>query len=456
VAYAVWGSFEGFGPLFGYVGNYQLTSAVQLVWFGVIGVIGGLVGLLYAKSFYGMAAFFSRLTIPRWVSPAIGGLIVGCIALVIPEVLGTGYGWIQAGLGAPLLHIPLWIVLILPFARIATTGLSIGSGGSGGIFGPGMVIGAFVGAAVWRLLEPVVPSLGHDPAPYVIVGMMACFGSISRAPLAVMLMVAEMTGTLSLIVPAMLAVGLATLIVRRNDDTIYRSQLRSRSESPAHRILTGLPLLALATASQAMAPARCVLVEPGERSTFLTQMEEGEVSAAPLVDAQGRYVGVVTLEALQKGTGGTNTLDVEGLVDSTFAPIHQSVHLDVVLETLTSTPQTWAAVIDDERRVVGTVAITDIVRNYRRTMQANLRRVSELGGSTGISEITVAHNSPLIDVPLRSTSVPRGALITAIERGRDVIRPTGETIIKSGDRLMVLGGSDDLEVLGQLASSKQK
>jgi CIC family chloride channel protein len=456
VAYAVWGSFEGFGPLFGYVGNYQLTSAVQLVWFGVIGVIGGLVGLLYAKSFYGMAAFFSRLTIPRWVSPAIGGLIVGCIALVIPEVLGTGYGWIQAGLGAPLLHIPLWIVLILPFARIATTGLSIGSGGSGGIFGPGMVIGAFVGAAVWRLLEPVVPSLGHDPAPYVIVGMMACFGSISRAPLAVMLMVAEMTGTLSLIVPAMLAVGLATLIVRRNDDTIYRSQLRSRSESPAHRILTGLPLLALATASQAMAPARCVLVEPGERSTFLTQMEEGEVSAAPLVDAQGRYVGVVTLEALQKGTGDTNTLDVEGLVDSTFAPIHQSVHLDVVLETLTSTPQTWAAVIDDERRVVGTVAITDIVRNYRRTMQANLRRVSELGGSTGISEITVAHNSPLIDVPLRSTSVPRGALITAIERGRDVIRPTGETIIKSGDRLMVLGGSDDLEVLGQLASSKQK
>ena len=178
-------------------------------------------------------------------------------------MLGTGYGWIQVGLGAQLLHIPLWIVLILPFARIATTGLSIGSGGSGGIFGPGMVIGAFVGAAVWRLLEPVVPSLGHDPAPYVIVGMMACFGSISRAPLAVMLMVAEMTGTLSLIVPAMLAVGLATLIVRRNDDTIYRSQLRSRAESPAHRILTGLPLLAMVTASQAMAPARCVLAEPG-------------------------------------------------------------------------------------------------------------------------------------------------------------------------------------------------
>jgi hypothetical protein len=315
-----------------------------------------------------------------------------------------------------------------------------------------MVIGAFVGAAVWRLLEPVVPSLGHDPAPYVIVGMMACFGSISRAPLAVMLMVAEMTGTLSLVVPAMLAVGLATFIVRRNDDTIYRSQLRSRAESPAHRILTGLPLLAMASVSQAMAPARCVLVEPGDSATFQAQMRHDEVSAAPLVDPQGHYLGVVTMQALQDGAG---TVDVEGLVDATFAPIHQSVHLDVVLDTLTSTPQTWAAVIDDERQVVGTIAISDIVRNYRRTMQANLRSVSELGGSTGIREIVVADSSPMVGVPLRSTSMPRGVLITTIERGRDVVRPTGETLFEAGDRLMVLGGPDDLDILGQLASPKE-
>jgi H+/Cl- antiporter ClcA len=451
VGYAVWGSFEGFGPLFGYVGNYQLTSATQLIWFALIGILGGLIGLLYAKSFYGIATLFSRLTLPRWIRPALGGLIVGCIALAIPEVLGTGYGWIQAGLGSQLLHIPLWIVLVLPFARIASTGLSIGSGGSGGIFGPGMIIGAFVGAGVWRLLEPVVPSLGHDPAPYVIVGMMACFGSISRAPLAVMLMVAEMTGTLSLIVPAMLAVGLATLIVRRNDDTIYRSQLRSRSESPAHRILTGLPLLAMVKASQAMSPARCVLHDSGPNTTFKTEMDTHGVSAAPLVDAQGRYVGVVTMATLEQGLNG-DVPDVESLVDPLFAPIHESVHLDVVLDTLTSTPQTWAAIIDDQRRVIGTIAISDIARNYRRTMQEYLRSVAEMGGATGISEITVTKDSPLVDVTLGSMAVPRGVLITAIERGRDIIRPTGATVIESGDHLMVLGATDDLNQLGRLAS----
>ena len=453
VGYAVWGSFEGFGPLFGYVGNYHLTSALELVWFAVIGILGGVVGLLYAKSFYGMATLFGRLAVPRWVRPALGGLIVGCVGLAIPEVLGTGYGWIQVGLGDQLLHIPLWIVLLLPFARILTTGLSIGSGGSGGIFGPGMVIGAFVGAGVWRLLDPVVPSLGHDPAPYVIVGMMACFGSISRAPLAVMLMVAEMTGTLSLVVPAMLAVGLATLIVRRNDDTIYRSQLRSRAESPAHRILTGLPLLAMVTAAQAMVPARCVLEEPGGIETFRARMESADLDAAPLVDPEGCYLGVITRGALRDVSGPSRAIEIENLIDPTFAPIHESVRLDVVLEMLTSTPQTWAAVIDDDRHVVGTIAISDIVRNYRRTTQANLRRVAELGGATGISEYTVAEGSPLVDVALRSSSVPRGALITAIERGRDVLRPTGETVIRSGDRLMALGGSEELKELGRLASA---
>ena len=87
------------------------------------------------------------------------------MGLVIPQVLGTGYGWVQLSLGLGLLTLPLWVVLVLPFAKILATGLSIGSGGSGGIFGPGMVIGAFLGAGVWRVLEPIAPSMGHNPLP---------------------------------------------------------------------------------------------------------------------------------------------------------------------------------------------------------------------------------------------------------------------------------------------------
>jgi TrkA family protein/voltage-gated chloride channel/CBS domain protein len=296
-----------------------------------------------------------------------------------------------------------------------------------------------------------VPSMGHDPAPFVIVGMMACFGSISRAPLAVMLMVSEMTGTLSLIVPAMLAVGLATLIVRRSDDTIYRSQLKSRAESPAHRILTGLPLLAQVPVWEAMVPARCMLEETRDVNSIARTLKQSGESAAPLVDSEGRYLGVVTLESL--GRGAEISAEDEVPIDVTSAPVHRDVHLDVVLDVLTTATQTWATVIDDDRRVVGTVALSDIVRSYRRTTRSYLRRLTEMGGETGIIDVVIADNSSIVGLPVRSTFIPRGALITSIERGSNVMRPSGDTVLQIGDRLTVLGSSSDVEQLRQLSTS---
>lgn len=450
--YVVWGSIEGFGPLFGYVGNYRFTNASQLLWFALIGILGGLVGLLYAKGFYGIAARFRRMPIPRWVRPAVGGLIVGCIALAIPEVMGTGYGWIQESLGPELLQIPLWIVLILPLARIMATGLSIGSGGSGGIFGPGMVIGAFIGAAVWRLFEPIAPGLGSSPAPYVIVGMMCCFGSISRAPLAVMLMVAEMTGNLTMLVPAMVAVGLATLIVRHTDATIYTSQLRNRAESPAHRILAGLPLLATVPAADAMALPRCVVGDSMDLRAAAERMTTSGVRGAPCVDAEGRYVGAVTLDALREAASAPMAAELAQLVDTSVLPIRGQQHLDVVLDVLTSAPQTWVPVIDDDRRVAGTISISDVVRGYERALEARLRTAADITGAAGAAEIVVADRAAIDGTALRAAGLPRGVLITAIARGNEVISPVGDTVIRAGDRLMALGSAADLDGLGKRVS----
>ena len=102
-------------------------------------------------SFYGITDLFHRCALPRWLKPALGGLLVGLMGLGVPGALHTGYGWVQIGMSRELLTLPLWMVLLLPFAKILATSLSIGSGGSGGIFGPGMVIGGMLGAAFWRL-----------------------------------------------------------------------------------------------------------------------------------------------------------------------------------------------------------------------------------------------------------------------------------------------------------------
>jgi chloride channel protein, CIC family len=450
VGYAVWGTFEGFGPLFGFVGNYTMTSAAPLLWFALIGALSGGVGLLYAKGFYGVAALFERLPVPRWVRPAIGGLLVGCIGLIIPEVLGTGYGWIQESLGARLLGIPLWIVLVVPFARILATGLSVGSGGSGGIFGPGMVIGAFLGAGVWRLLEPFAPGVGHSPVPFVIVGMMACFGSISRAPLAIMLMVAEMTGSLALIVPAMVAVGIATLIVRRNDDTIYRSQLRTRADAPAHRLVSGLPLLASIPVSDAMSVPRCVLHDGETVNQAIANLEDANVTAAPLVDDDGRFLSQVSLEQL-RALPTHVVIATTPLVESTWAPVREGQHLDIVLESLATWGAHWLAVVDDERRVIGTVGVTEVVRAYRAAARERLAAVTMSGDDSGLSDVRVANSSDLAGLTMRSAPLPRRVFILGLERDGSLSVPTGDSTIEVGDRLTALGDPEGLEELRALA-----
>jgi chloride channel protein, CIC family len=237
-AYAVFGAFLGFDPLFGYIdAEYRFEQAWPLLWFVVIGLAAAAIGYLYARVFHAAVALTHRLPGGPVLKPAVGGLLVGLLGLLIPEILSSGYGWAQlAADRTSLMHIPLWIVIVLPIAKIVATSLSIGSGGSGGLFGPGIVIGAFVGAAIWRLGELTgLPGVPDGPGIFVVVGMMACFGSVARAPLAIMIMVAEMTGSFSVVPGAILAVGIASMLMSRTNVTIYEAQRLDRKTAEAER-----------------------------------------------------------------------------------------------------------------------------------------------------------------------------------------------------------------------------
>lgn len=452
VSFVVFDAVEGFSPLFGYVRTYRFTDPVQLLWFALIGVLAGLIGLLYAKGFYGLSGLFKRSPLPRWAAPAIGGLMVGAIAIAIPQVIGTGYGWVQQCLSHNGLEsIPLWIVLIVPFVRILATGLSIGSGGSGGIFGPGIVIGAFLGAAVWRVFDPVFPSMGHDPAPYVIVGMMSCFGGISRAPLAVMLMVAEMTGSLSILTPAMIAVGISWLIVRHADDTMYRSQLKSRSDAPTQRLLAGLPLLAAIPVTRAMAEPTLVVTAQRSADSVKRALDQSGLSGAPVVDEDRRLEGTIARSKLEMSGEGKHL--VGDLVDSGAPTVSVTSRLDVALESLTVAPQSWVPVLDDERRVVGTLSVSDVVRAYREELVMSAQRVSELGVTAGVAQVTVTADSQVAGRTLRMAGLPPGFLITSISRAGKVFFPTGDDTLEIGDHLTIIGGGFDLARIGSVTLS---
>ena len=227
--YGIFGAITGnFGPIFGYNSDALLVGAGQVAMIALVGVACGLLGRLYITTFYGLTNFFHRTPLPRMARPALAGLAVGALGLLVPGVLGTGYGVLQETLNqADLLDMALWAVLALPFVKILATSLTIGSGGSAGVFGPGMVVGGAAGAGIWRLFElaGVAPD---SPAPFVIIGMTACFGAIAHSPLAVIIMVSEMTGNLTLLPAAMVAIAIATFIV--GEQTIYKSQLVSRAD----------------------------------------------------------------------------------------------------------------------------------------------------------------------------------------------------------------------------------
>ncbi|PKW18598.1 chloride channel protein [Saccharopolyspora spinosa] len=230
VAYLEFGAVYGFGAMFGdQPGNPP--GITQFPLFLLLGVAAGVAARCYVWAFHRTKAFFDRRRkIPTVLKPVIGGVAVGALGLLLPEMLGTSYGLVQLGLDKEwVLSTSLWVLLALPAAKIVGTALTVGSGGSAGVFGPGMVLGAAMGIACWRLLVLAgIPV--DDPVPFVIVGMAACLGSAIHSPIALTVMVAEITGTADALFPTMVAVTAATLVM--GNITLYPSQPRTRVDAP--------------------------------------------------------------------------------------------------------------------------------------------------------------------------------------------------------------------------------
>ena len=394
VAFSLYGSVEGWEPIFGQQTGIGFSDPTTLIYYAILGIICGLVGLLYSRSFYGITALFHKMRVPLWVKPAIGGFIVGLIGLKIHGALHTGYGWVQISMTDELKTLPLWIVLALPFAKILSTSLSIGSGGSGGVFGPGMVVGGMLGAAFWRLGEGSLPHMPDSPAPFVIIGMMALFGGIAHAPLAMMLMVAEMTGNLSLLAPAMVAVALSTALI--GDSTIYRSQLPSRADSPFHRLQLSFPLLGSLMVRDAMRPV-------------------GEEPVAGLPE------------------------------------VGPSMPLPDALESL-SDAGVSQAVVTDHGRVVGVISARDAIGTYRSWMAKGVRRGVWNRSSSRLIESPIAPHAPIVGQTLKDVQLPPDTLVLSIVRGGEAIFPRADTVLTESDHITFLVSPESEEALRALVS----
>ena len=203
---------------------------VELLPYAIFAVICALVGYLYVKLFYDVVRdrFFQKVKIPD-LETRFGGLMLGVIAFLVPQVMDGGYGWIQVALEGKI----FWgTMLLLAFMKIVATSCTISSGGSGGVFGPSVFIGAMLGGAFGYLGHQVAPGWVIHPNSFVLVGIGGFFAGVAKVPVASIIMACEMCASYTLLVPLMLVSTISYLLLGKV--SLYEKQVVTRLASPAH------------------------------------------------------------------------------------------------------------------------------------------------------------------------------------------------------------------------------
>jgi CIC family chloride channel protein len=352
VAYCTFGLAFGWTPLFtlppAILNALSFDNPAQLVSYTLLGLFMVVLALLYTRSFYGISYLFRQFPLRNHFKPAIGALLSAVVGLVlyallrdqqVLSVLSFGYGILQDGLTSPAVEeASLFFALILlavALGKIVTTGLTIGSGGSGGVFGPSMVIGGCGGGALGILLHRAWPALAPHPGSFVIVGMAGFFAAAAKTPFSTLVIVSEMTGNYNLLLPTLWVCALAFLL--SDEQSIYHSQVESRSRSPAHQgdyvrdVLTGMRVEQFLVQQD-----KFPLLRPADRlSDVLTRMSESPYQALPVLDEESRLLGMVSLEevhlASQSSSLGSFVVAADLMRDD-ITPLQPTDRLDRALE----------------------------------------------------------------------------------------------------------------------------
>ena len=207
--------------------HFGLGSSWELPLFALLGLLAGPLGWLFARVLYLIEDACDALWRgPEWLRPTVGGLLLGALLVALPQMYGVGYPVLQKGISGGYL---LGFLLLLLVGKMVATGLTIGIGGSGGVFAPSLFIGGMGGTAFGLTLNALFPALHLSPGAFGLVGMAAVFAGAAHAPITAVLIVFELTGDYAIILPLMFAVSLATgvshLISRNN---IYTLKLLRR------------------------------------------------------------------------------------------------------------------------------------------------------------------------------------------------------------------------------------
>jgi CIC family chloride channel protein len=375
--------FLGDQPAFGVV-TYSMISYWEILPYAVLGVLAGLVAFAFIRSLYKCEDIFDALHIPEYLKPVIGGIGIGLIGLYSYDLFGVGYGdvyWVshmsvdQALLG----EIALQSLIILLILKIIATSLTIGSGGSGGIFAPSLFIGAMLGGTLGTLAHNLFPSLIASSGAYSLVGMAAVFAGAAHAPITSIIMLFEMTGDYKIILPLMIAVVISTIVSRSlNRETIYTLKLLRRGIDI--RQLEETRPMREVTVAEAMTHNFPTVLPTMLIGELITKLRRTGHHGFPVVDKDGNFRGCVTLAdvegAIAMSKGYPEGVIVSDIASRSVIVAYPDEYLHDILMKLGVKDIGRIPVVDrsNPKHLIGILRRHDIVNAYTKVVRGKHRR----------------------------------------------------------------------------------
>jgi CIC family chloride channel protein len=363
-------AFLGNHPAFPIPAQYGFTLRREVVLFyPLLGVLAGLVSVLYIRTFFGVEAFAKRLKLRPWMLPVIGGLVVGLMVWASGGVL-VGYGHLAVRL--QVFGRMAWTTLaLLALGKILATSITMGSGGTGGVFTPSLYIGAATGGAFGVAVTQLFPSLQLHPEAYALVGMGAVVGAATQAPITAILIVFEMTNDYAIVIPLMMATVIATVVARHVEpDSLYSGWLRRRGEHLEHGadrdVLAGVLVGHVYDRAAPAIPADATLEH------LLEQLGRADRTEYPVVDGDGVLLGMVSVAELARAAREAPSLGPVLLAADLAGPAETVTPFDTLLDAvhrmgvrgIGSLP-----VVDgDECRLLGVLGRAEVLAAYQRAV----------------------------------------------------------------------------------------
>ncbi len=349
--------------------SYTVVSLWEFLFYPVLGLVAGVIAVLFTVTLYKFEDGFEALKFPEYLKPALGGLLLGVMLIKLPHVFGVGYGAINMSLKNQL---PALILLSLVFVKILATSVTIGSGGSGGIFAPSLFIGAMTGGFFGWGVHTLFPQITANPGAYALVAMGAVVAGTTHAPITAILIIFEMTATYKIILPLMFACIISTLVASSiKSGSIYTIKLERRgvklSQGWEQSILQTIKVRDIMREHVVTVPEGTLLGE------VIESLKTRDVSYLHVVNDSDELTGVISFRdirsALQEETL-KNLVIAKDLATVDIVTIHPTDSILLAFQEMGSRGISQLPVVreDDGNKLVGTVSQRDVMAAYDKAI----------------------------------------------------------------------------------------